>query len=530
MREHILIVDHHTDSGHALANVLKNKGFETSHVPSANDALSALRDVEYDAVLLSLSGMTVSTPKTTQEKSTGGLDQFALHLLLANTQTPILLMASANHEEREASSLASRLAPEITKQIYGFLTSQQHIDEIVFQLKRACRYKRVLDEVRVLRKNQRTPALTVDKSASSHRMQHVWDKINHAADGSASFLLLGPVGSGKSFCAREIHDASPRKYGPYVVIQCTNDDAALEAALLGLHSPPDTIQIQDDETASTMGKTLHKHAKSGAMTLAYGGTLVLENIDQLSAPLQDKLLQKLREQFVNGLSATALHDVRIVATSKKTLEQWENDVNQGLFIEELYYRISVVKISLPSLRERVAEICSLAMQFLQKFAAKYQKQIDGFETTLLEKMLSYAWPHNIRELEQSIEKGVLHCRGNILLNDDMPENIRMYRAAQPVWDDDQQELISLDELEQRYIARVLESVGGNKTRAAQVLGLDRKTLYRKLARNQDETTTENSVGALASVIDSEGNQAGKNERKSNVLEMRLPSSAGEYSP
>ncbi len=177
----------------------------------------------------------------------------------------------------------------------------------------------------------------------------------------------------------------------------------------------------------------------------------------------------------------------------------------------------------------MTEIYHLATQFLQQYAEKYQKRIDGFETTLIEKMLSYSWPHNVRELEQSIEKGVIHCRGNTLLNDDMPENIRTYRAVQSMWDDDQQSLMSLDELEQRYIARVLESVNGNKTRAAQVLGLDRKTLYRKLARNQDETTTENNIEALATVMDGEGNQTGKNEGKNNVLEMRLPSSAGEYS-
>jgi two-component system response regulator HydG len=202
----------------------------------------------------------------------------------------------------------------------------------------------------------------------------------------------------------------------------------------------------------------------------------------MSLTLQPKLLRVLQERTVRPVGARdeVPIDVRIIAATNRDLE---SAVEEGRFRQDLYYRINVVHIPLPPLRARVGDILPLAQHFLSLFAARAEKNVTGIAAPAAEKLVAYAWPGNVRELQNCMERAVALTRYDQVVVDDLPEKIRDYRRSHVlVASDDPSELVPLEEVERRYIARVMEAVGGNKTAASRVLGIDRKRLYRMLER------------------------------------------------
>jgi DNA-binding NtrC family response regulator len=198
--------------------------------------------------------------------------------------------------------------------------------------------------------------------------------------------------------------------------------------------------------------------------------------------MQVKLLRALQERTVRpiGGSVEVPFDTRIVAATNRDLE---TEVAEGRFREDLFYRINVVRIHVPPLRARGSDVLLLAQHFIERFARINDKHVTGISSPAAEKLLAYSWPGNVRELQNCMERAVALTRFEQIVVDDLPEKIRDYRASNVIVDsEDPSELLSMDEVERRYILRVLEAVGGNKTQAAEVLGFDRKTLYRKLER------------------------------------------------
>ena len=223
-------------------------------------------------------------------------------------------------------------------------------------------------------------------------------------------------------------------------------------------------------------------SRPGIFERADGGTLFLDEIGDMPLGLQPKLLRVLQERTVRPLGGKAEVpvNVRIVAATNRDLE---SAIEEGRFREDLYYRVNVVQIPLPPLRARRADILPLAIHFIRTFAEPSHKKVTGMSKEVAEKLLSYAWPGNVRELQNSMERAVALTRLEEICVDDLPEKIRDYRFSHVVVaGDDPSELVPLEEVERRYILRVLAAVGGNKTAAARVLGLERKTLYRKLER------------------------------------------------
>ena len=211
-------------------------------------------------------------------------------------------------------------------------------------------------------------------------------------------------------------------------------------------------------------------------------TRVLDEIGELPLDVQPKLLRALQERKVRPVGANheIPFDARIVAASNRNLE---DEVYEKRFREDLYYRINVVKIDVPPLRERGGDVLHLSQHFLKQFAARNDKPTLELSTTAAEKLMAYNWPGNVRELENCMEHAVALARFDQITVEDLPEKIRAYRAERfVVAANDPTEIVTMDELERRYILRVLALVGGNKSRAAQVLGFDRRTLYRKLER------------------------------------------------
>jgi two-component system response regulator HydG len=218
---------------------------------------------------------------------------------------------------------------------------------------------------------------------------------------------------------------------------------------------------------------------------ANGGTLLLDEIGEMPAGMQAKLLRALQERTVRpvGGDEETRFDVRIIAATNRDLE---SEVAEHRFREDLFYRINVVRIHVPPLRARGGDILLLAQHFLQKYQPAGAQRVVGIKSAAADKLLSYPWPGNVRELQNCIERAVALSQFDHIGLDDLPERVRDFKPSRiTVESSDPSELLSMDEVERRYILRVLDAVGGNKTLAAQVLGFDRRTLYRKLDRCRD---------------------------------------------
>jgi two-component system response regulator HydG len=222
--------------------------------------------------------------------------------------------------------------------------------------------------------------------------------------------------------------------------------------------------------------------RAGLFVKATAGTLFLDEIGEMPLELQPKLLRALQERAVRPLGADneVPCDARVIAATNHDLE---TAVEERRFREDLYFRINVIRVDIPPLRVRGGDVLLLAQHFVDRYAAQAGKRIAGLSSPAAERLLAYAWPGNVRELQNCMERAVALARFDQITVDDLPEKIRSYKRSHGVVaGDDPSELVPLEEVERRYILRVLEAVRGNKTAAAHVLGLDRKTLYRKLER------------------------------------------------
>jgi transcriptional regulator with PAS, ATPase and Fis domain len=225
--------------------------------------------------------------------------------------------------------------------------------------------------------------------------------------------------------------------------------------------------------------------RAGLFVQASGGTLFLDEIGDMPLGMQAKLLRALQERKARpvGGDREIPFDVRIVAATNRDLD---SAVAEQRFREDLYFRINVIQIAVPPLRTRGNDVLLLAQSFVERFAARTGKRVTGLGTAVAERLLSYSWPGNVRELENAIERAVAVTRFAEITVDDLPERIRDYRVSHVlVAAEDPSELVPMEEVERRYIARVMQAVGGNKTLAAKVLGFDRKTLYNKLERGEE---------------------------------------------
>jgi two-component system response regulator HydG len=290
--------------------------------------------------------------------------------------------------------------------------------------------------------------------------------IARVAKSDASVLITGETGTGKELVARSLHKQSGR--GPFVAVNC--------AAV-----PPNLLE--SELFGHTRGAfTDAKLSRKGLFIEATGGTLFLDEVGEMPLEMQAKLLRALQERVVRpvGSDSEQAFDARIVTATHRDLE---DDVAKRRFRQDLFYRINVVSINVPPLRERGSDVLKLASHFLQKSADRTGQSVRRLSPAVAERILVYDWPGNVRELENCIERAIALSRFEELTIEDLPERIRTYRPDHFVMTaDDVEEIISLDELERRYIARALKLLNGNKARAAQLLGVDRRTLYRRLGK------------------------------------------------
>ncbi len=347
---------------------------------------------------------------------------------------------------------------------FDYITKPFEIDQLLITVEQALAERALRSEVGRLRDEISRTYRFDNIIGRSPAMQEVFGLIRRIADSAANVLITGESGTGKELVARAIHHNSPRKARPFVAVNCAAiPDTLLESDLFG-HKRGAFTDARTDRT--------------GLFVQASGGTIMLDEIAELPISLQPKLLRVLQEREIRPLGASRPErvDVRVIAATNRDIEA---GLKQGTFREDLYYRLNVIHLKLPPLRDRTDDILPLAEHFLARAAARTEKPIRGFKESANKLLLGYGWPGNVRELENVVERAVALAEMDIIGPDDLPAIVRERRNQDRLAAAIAQGM-TLGDLEKEYIQRVMDAEGGNKTRAAQRLGLDRKTLYRKL--------------------------------------------------
>jgi two-component system response regulator HydG len=350
---------------------------------------------------------------------------------------------------------------------YDFVSKPVDLADLALAVRRAAERRNLRAEVSRLRRVVAEARRFEHLVGASAAMQQVYDVIEQVGPTDATVLITGQSGTGKEMVARSLHQQSKRRAGPFVAVDCgAIPETLIESELFG-HS----------RGAFTDAKT----SRQGLLSQADGGTLFLDEIADLPLAVQPKLLRVLQERRVRpiGSDAEVSFDVRLVAATNRDLDAM---VQNREFREDLFYRINVIHLALPPLRVRAGDILLLAQHFVDHFSRMFDKPLRGLSPEAAARMLRYAWPGNVRELRNAIERAVAMAPGPFLAVEDLPERIRDYRGVPPASGRDPIVDLPLEEIERRHILRVLEAHDGNKLAASASLGIDRKTLYRKLLR------------------------------------------------
>jgi two-component system response regulator HydG len=444
----VLVVDDDVSMCDLLADDLGRSGFDAVSRRSASAALEFLSTEDVDAIVtdLNMRGMN-------------GLE-LCERIVTNRPDVPVIVITAFGSLETAIRAIRAGA--------YDFITKPFEVDALVLALERAVRHRALQEEVKRLRRAVEERCRFDGLLGESEAMKEVYDLLDRVVDSDAAVLITGESGTGKEVVAHALHHRGRRSAGPFMAINCAAmPEQLLESELFG----------------HTRGAfTDARAARTGLFLEANGGTLFLDEIGDLPLALQPKLLRALQERVVRPVGGTeeVPFDVRLVASTNRDLE---TAVEEGRFREDLYFRINVIQVPLPPLRARGGDVLLLAQHFIEQHAARAEKRVTGLSPAAAERLVSYAWPGNVRELQNCIERAVALARYEEIVVDDLPERIRAYRGSYVVLAaDDPSELVPLEQVERRYILRVVEAVGGNKTVAARVLGLDRTTLYRKLER------------------------------------------------
>jgi two-component system response regulator HydG len=456
MSTRILLVDDDAVLSETLAVGLRRRGFAVTPRASAAEAMQALDGEEFDVVVTDLN-----------MRGIGGIE-LCERIAANRPDLPTVVLTAFGNLESAISAIRAGA--------YDFINKPVEIEVLAIAAERAATHRRLREEVKRLRMEAgRAPRFDA-LVGRSPAMETVYDLVHRVAGSDATILVSGESGTGKEVVARAIHGRSHRSNGPFVAINCAAmPESLLESELFG-HA----------KGAFTDAKT----AEPGLFSRANRGTIFLDEIGDMPPGLQPKLLRVLQERTVRPVGGRdeIPIDVRVIAATNRDLE---SALEEGRFREDLYYRINVVHIPLPPLRGRVGDILPLAQHFLTLFASRADKKITGVAAPAAEKLVAYAWPGNVRELMNCMERAVALTRYDQVIADDLPEKIRDYRRSHVlIASDDPSELVPLEEVERRYIARVMEAVGNNKTAASRILGIDRKRLYRMLERLGVDVSTE----------------------------------------
>lgn len=351
---------------------------------------------------------------------------------------------------------------------YDYITKPFSMDELLLMVKRLIRIKELEEENVLLREQVAGRYNFSGIIGKSEKMQEIFDKVSIVAQTDSTVLILGESGTGKEVIANALHLNSPRKNRPFIKVSCAAlPETLLEAELFGYEKGAFTGAVKQ---------------KKGRFELADKGTLFLDEIGEMSTAIQVKLLRVLQEKEFDRLGGmeTLSSDVRIICATQRDLKK---EVQKGVFREDLYYRLNVVPITLPPLRDRKDDILLLANHFLKYFSEQHKKPVKGFTMEAKELLLKYPFPGNVRELENAVERAVVLGKGEEIqpwdLSEDMNNSIGDCLKAIESIQNYEHLSKAIKDFEKQYITKVLEETKGNKGLAAKLLGVSRKTLWEK---------------------------------------------------
>jgi DNA-binding NtrC family response regulator len=438
----ILVVDDEVNARTALAELLRDEGFE---VETAADAFKALG--KYEAFAPHIVVTDLKMP---------GMDGIELVKKLRGMEDPpaVVVMTAFGAVASAVDAMRAGAAEYLTKPI--------NFDELLVVIDRVMEHLELRRETRQLRARVRDRVAPSNIVGTSPPMQRVFEVVDQVAPSKATVLITGESGTGKELVANAIHARSPRANGPFVKLHC----AALAETLL-------ESELFGHERGSFTGAMTRK---DGRFSIADGGTLFLDEIGEISPSIQVKLLRFLQEHEFErvGGTQTIKVDVRIIAATNKNLAE---EVKAGRFREDLYYRLNVVTIDMPPLRDRKSDVPALSKFFLDRYAKENAKTVEGFQPATLELLMSYDWPGNVRELENAIERAVVLATSPQLEPRHLPPNVRPTAtpAGMPPIPG-----ATLADIERYAILETLKATGGSTSKAAEMLGISVRTIQYRL--------------------------------------------------
>jgi DNA-binding NtrC family response regulator len=444
-RGRVLIVDDDRAMCQLLTDLLREDGYEVDVVYDGASAIEKYQASPFDVTITDL-----MMPKMK------GVELVARLREIDGGAVVLLITAFGTIESAVEAMRAGA---------FHYVTKPFHNDEILIQVKRALEQKNLRDELKRLRTEVDARNRFQSIVGQSEAMQRVFEVIAQVSDLPANVLIEGESGTGKELIARAIHFNSSRATGPFVAVNCAAiPETLLESELFGYVRGAFTDARKD---------------RRGLFQEASGGILFLDEISEIPLILQAKLLRILEDKEVRPLGANQSEkvDARVVSASNRNLDQLVRD---GKFRQDLYYRLNVIRIELPALRQRTEDVPLLVDHFIRKFAEGAKHKVEGIQAEAMAALKSHDWPGNIRELEHTIERAVLLGKGSMIGLEDLPPQLASCSERKLVIGQALDQQLTLRDLEREYIGRVLESTRGNKTEAARVLGVDRTTLYRKL--------------------------------------------------
>ena len=448
----VLVIDDESGILDTLRILLKKEGFEVLTAQGGKAGLDQIRSGAYDIVL-----SDVRMPQVT------GIDILNA-VREQDPMTPVILMTAQ-------ASLQTAIQA-VNQGAFYYIQKPFANDELVAILRRACDYRAVRVENKHLKQEIRRRDRTgvVRPIGKSKRFNEVLKLAEQVAPTDSTVLLTGESGTGKEVLARYIHSLSNRTDGPCLSINCgALPENLLESELFGHVKGSFTGAVRD---------------KQGLFAAARGGSFFLDEVGEMPPSLQIKLLRVLQEREAIPVGATEAIpvDVRIMAATNRDLEE---EMRKATFRSDLFYRLNVIAINLPPLRERREDILLLIESFLNHLATEQQVEPKALSADTLDAVMVYEWPGNVRELENALEHAWVISKGNVIEPAALPERITK-RKKEPLVSERSYDNPTLEVIERAYIMYVLQSEGGNKTRAAEVLGIDPSTLYRKLSRYEEQ--------------------------------------------
>src|SRR5215208_6776336 len=452
----ILVVDQDIEFAELIRDGLRDRKYVAEAVHSARDALRYLERNPVDIVVAHVHLREVS-----------GLELVAR---LRDRQSETLGIVVTSHGSMETAIEAIRAGA------YDFISKPVTLAVLEVAVARAVAYQTLRREVQELRLTV-SAALPIDAIiGDSPPIREVTSLVRRVAGSDATVLITGESGTGKELVARAIHDLSERRHLPFVAINCgALPPALLESELFGHVRGAFTDARQN---------------RHGLIVQAGNGTLFLDEIGEMPLEMQVKLLRVLQERTLRpvGGDAEVAFGARLITATNRDLE---TEVEEKRFREDLFYRINVVNIQVPPLRARAGDILLLAQYFLKRIATRSNKGVRGISGPAARLLMDYDWPGNVRELENCMERAVALCRLDEITVDDLPAKVQEHQSSKIVITTESPgELITLDEMERRYVRQVLNAVGGNKTHAARILGIDRRSLYRRLEEPRHDQNTK----------------------------------------